>query len=217
MVGHHSARYERYGWASARLDDVAGWVPARVTALLVVLVRPRRPAGSCTPVAGDAPAHPSPNAGVAEAAFAAALGLRLGGPTATATVSSTGRGSAGAGRRGGRHRRGRCGCPTMSAWPWPGPRAGLAGLRRAARPGGRRPSMIPPAGEHGGDGARLAAALGVAPSADPGSVGQPQPGGARPRPGRGPPPRRRRALPRPGRRRPTPWPRPWTSPGPSCC
>src|SRR6476661_5120207 len=35
MVGHHSDRYERYGWASARLDDVASWIPARATAVLV--------------------------------------------------------------------------------------------------------------------------------------------------------------------------------------
>ncbi|MEA2843184.1 MAG: adenosylcobinamide-phosphate synthase, partial [Actinomycetota bacterium] len=40
MVGHHSPRYERFGWASARLDDVAGWVPARVTAALVAAARP---------------------------------------------------------------------------------------------------------------------------------------------------------------------------------
>jgi adenosylcobinamide-phosphate synthase len=79
MVGHRSARYERFGWASARLDDVAGWVPARATALLVAAVRPGRAAEVAAAVLRDAPAHPSPNAGVAEAAFAAALGLRLGG------------------------------------------------------------------------------------------------------------------------------------------
>jgi adenosylcobinamide-phosphate synthase len=79
MVGHHSPRYERYGWASARLDDVAGWVPARVTAALVMAVRPRWAPAIWRAVCRDAPAHPSPNAGVAEAAFAAALGLRLGG------------------------------------------------------------------------------------------------------------------------------------------
>ena len=83
MVGHHSPRYERFGWASARLDDVANWAPARVTALL---------AAACAPVVGGGPAatwriavrygprHPSPNAGWCEAAFAGALGLRLGGP-----------------------------------------------------------------------------------------------------------------------------------------
>lgn len=82
MVGHHSPRYERFGWAAARLDDVANWGPARVTALL---------AAACAPVAGGDPAttwraareygarHPSPNAGWCEAAFAGALGVRLGG------------------------------------------------------------------------------------------------------------------------------------------
>ena len=79
MVGHRSERYRNYGWASARLDDVVGWVPARLTALLVALVRPRAAASVWTAVRSQAPAHPSPNAGVAEAAFAAALGLRLGG------------------------------------------------------------------------------------------------------------------------------------------
>jgi adenosylcobinamide-phosphate synthase len=79
MVGHRSPRYERFGWASARLDDVANWVPARVTAALVVLVRPGAAASVRRAVREDAPAHPSPNGGVVEAAFAAALGLRLGG------------------------------------------------------------------------------------------------------------------------------------------
>jgi len=79
MVGHRSPRYERFGWASARLDDIAGYVPARVTAGLVVLARPRAATEVLRCVRTQAPAHPSPNAGVAEAAFAAALGLRLGG------------------------------------------------------------------------------------------------------------------------------------------
>jgi adenosylcobinamide-phosphate synthase len=79
MVGHRSARYEQYGWASARLDDLAGWVPARLTAAMVAAVRPSVAGEVWRTVRRDAPAHPSPNAGVAEAAFAAALGLRLGG------------------------------------------------------------------------------------------------------------------------------------------
>jgi adenosylcobinamide-phosphate synthase len=82
MVGHRSPRYARFGWAAARLDDVANWVPARVTAALTV---------ACAPLAGgsaggalriwrrDGAAHPSPNAGRCEAAMAGALGLRLGG------------------------------------------------------------------------------------------------------------------------------------------
>lgn len=79
MVGHRSARHERYGKAAARLDDAAGWVPARATAVLVAAVRPRAAKSVWRAVRDDAPAHPSPNSGVAEAAFAAALGLRLGG------------------------------------------------------------------------------------------------------------------------------------------
>ncbi|HEX9969934.1 MAG TPA: adenosylcobinamide-phosphate synthase CbiB, partial [Acidimicrobiales bacterium] len=79
IVGHRSPRYENFGWASARADDIAAFVPARATATLVAMVRPRSAAAVWTAVRRDAPGHPSPNAGVAEAAFAAALGLRLGG------------------------------------------------------------------------------------------------------------------------------------------
>jgi adenosylcobinamide-phosphate synthase len=81
MVGHRSERYREYGWASARLDDAANYVPARVTAALVAIVRPHACPIVWRTVRRDAPHHPSPNAGVAEAAFAAALGLRLGGPS----------------------------------------------------------------------------------------------------------------------------------------
>lgn len=80
MVGHHSPHYERFGWASAHLDDIAAYLPARVTVLLVCLARPRRTRFVLDTVRRDAAAHPSPNAGVAEAAFAAALGIQLGGP-----------------------------------------------------------------------------------------------------------------------------------------
>jgi adenosylcobinamide-phosphate synthase len=78
-VGHHNERYEQYGWASARLDDLANYLPARLTAVLVMVVRPRSARAVWRAIRQDAPSHPSPNAGVAEAAFAAALGLRLGG------------------------------------------------------------------------------------------------------------------------------------------
>jgi adenosylcobinamide-phosphate synthase len=79
MVGYRDERYRRFGTASARLDDVLAWVPARATAGLVALARPARAAAVVRTVRADAPGHPSPNAGVAEAAFAAALGVRLGG------------------------------------------------------------------------------------------------------------------------------------------
>jgi len=79
MVGHRSDRYLRYGWASARLDDAVAFVPARVTAVLVAMVRPRAASAIWRAVRTQAASHPSPNAGVAEAAFAAALDIRLGG------------------------------------------------------------------------------------------------------------------------------------------
>lgn len=79
MVGHRSERFERFGWSAARLDDVANLVPARAFALLVAVVAPGRTRAIATAVRTQAPAHPSPNAGVAEAAAAAALGVELGG------------------------------------------------------------------------------------------------------------------------------------------
>lgn len=79
MVGYRNDRYERFGTPAARLDDVLAWLPARATAGLVAAVRPHRAKDVLTTVRRDASAHPSPNAGVAEAAFAAALGLQLGG------------------------------------------------------------------------------------------------------------------------------------------
>ncbi|MHB1090961.1 MAG: adenosylcobinamide-phosphate synthase CbiB [Ilumatobacteraceae bacterium] len=79
MVGHHDSRYEKFGWASARLDDILAYVPARLTALIVLLLRPSRRREIWRAVRHDAPNHPSPNAGVAEAAFAGALDLQLGG------------------------------------------------------------------------------------------------------------------------------------------
>ncbi|WEH32789.1 cobalamin biosynthesis protein [Streptomyces sp. AM 4-1-1] len=85
MVGHRSPRHRRYGWASARLDDVAGWPGARLTAALAV-VAGGRPRAAAHAWRADAGRHPSPNAGPVEAAFAGALGVRLGG-----TLSYAGR------------------------------------------------------------------------------------------------------------------------------
>jgi len=79
MIGHRTDRYRRFGWASARADDVANWLPARLTALAVAAVRPHRARAIARTIRRDAPAHPSPNGGVVEAAFAAALDVRLGG------------------------------------------------------------------------------------------------------------------------------------------
>lgn len=80
MVGHRNERYGRFGWAAARLDDIANYLPARIFAALVAVVAPERARVVLQTVRRDAPAHPSPNAGVAEAAVAAVLGRQLGGP-----------------------------------------------------------------------------------------------------------------------------------------
>jgi adenosylcobinamide-phosphate synthase len=82
MVGHRSPRYLRFGWASARLDDAANWVPARVTAALAAACAPGARSATLRTlrtVLRDGGKHPSPNAGRCEAAFAGALGVRLGG------------------------------------------------------------------------------------------------------------------------------------------
>jgi adenosylcobinamide-phosphate synthase len=82
MVGHRSPRYARFGWAAARLDDVANLVPARLTAALVAVVAPLLGGDARRAVRitlRDGRKHPSPNSGISEAAFAGALGLRLGG------------------------------------------------------------------------------------------------------------------------------------------
>jgi len=83
MVGHRDERYQEFGWAAARLDDAMSWPAARAGAAL---------AAACAPIVGgsstaswralrrDGAAHPSPNAGRMEAAFAGALGVTLGGP-----------------------------------------------------------------------------------------------------------------------------------------
>ncbi|WP_262702648.1 MULTISPECIES: cobalamin biosynthesis protein [Streptomyces] len=81
MVGHKSPRYRRFGWAAARLDDVAGWPGARLTAALATLAGPD-PRGAWRAWRRDGRRHPSPNAGPVEASFAGALGVRLGGTLA---------------------------------------------------------------------------------------------------------------------------------------
>lgn len=82
MIGHRTPRYLRFGWAAARLDDLANWVPARVAALAAAAWAPvvGGTAGKAVRVVRrDAGQHPSPNAGVVEAAFAGALDVCLGG------------------------------------------------------------------------------------------------------------------------------------------
>jgi adenosylcobinamide-phosphate synthase len=79
MIGHRTERHEAFGWSAARIDDVANFIPARLTGFLFVLLAPRRfEALSC--MTRDARRHRSPNAGWPEAAMAGALGVRLSGP-----------------------------------------------------------------------------------------------------------------------------------------
>ena len=83
LVGYKNERYRDFGWAAARLDDLLNWLPARLTALLMLF--------ACVPLGLDATGawrvmrrdarkHASPNAGFPEATAAGALGVRLGGP-----------------------------------------------------------------------------------------------------------------------------------------
>ncbi|GEL39755.1 cobalamin biosynthesis protein CobD [Methylorubrum extorquens] len=84
MVGHRTPRYEAFGWASARLDDLVNLPASRLTALLLIaaaaLSQDVSAAGAWRAIRRDAGHHRSPNAGWPEAAMAGALGLRLAGP-----------------------------------------------------------------------------------------------------------------------------------------
>lgn len=97
MVGHRTARYGRFGWASARLDDVANAVPAVVGVGLVLARHPGRWRAIAGAVLVDARRHPSPNAGLIEGAFAGALDVGLGGANRYGDVVED-RGRLGAGR-----------------------------------------------------------------------------------------------------------------------
>ncbi|VAV92077.1 Adenosylcobinamide-phosphate synthase [hydrothermal vent metagenome] len=84
MIGHRTERFEDFGWAAARCDDLLNFIPARLTALLLALGGlssgkgpPRR---ALSIAVRDNAAHASPNAGWPEATMAGLLGVRLGGP-----------------------------------------------------------------------------------------------------------------------------------------
>jgi adenosylcobinamide-phosphate synthase len=82
MIGYRQGPYAHLGWAAARLDDLAGFLPARLTAAAAAVMSPLAggsPAGALKAWRREAGGHASPNAGVCEAAFAGALGVRLGG------------------------------------------------------------------------------------------------------------------------------------------
>lgn len=76
MIGHIEPRWRAFGWAAARLDDLANFVPARIAGILIASTAAR----GFRVMWRDAPKHASPNAGWPEAAAAGALNLRLGGP-----------------------------------------------------------------------------------------------------------------------------------------
>jgi len=82
MVGYKNERYLRFGRASARFDDLANWLPARLTGLLIGVVAPLigfSGGSSFRIMFRDSGNHSSPNSGIPEAAAAGALGVQLGG------------------------------------------------------------------------------------------------------------------------------------------
>jgi len=85
MLGYRNEEYRHFGWAAARLDDAANFIPARITALLIaaaaLFVRRTNARTSFKIMRRDGRNHASPNSGVPEAAMAGALGVRLGGPS----------------------------------------------------------------------------------------------------------------------------------------
>jgi adenosylcobinamide-phosphate synthase len=80
MIGHRSEKYLQFGWAAARLDDLVNLPASRLTGLLFAACQPGTARQVIAVMRRDAPHHQSPNAGWPEAAMAAALGLRFGGP-----------------------------------------------------------------------------------------------------------------------------------------
>lgn len=78
MVGYKNERYEKYGKAAAKLDDIANFIPSRITAALIMLLSGKK---NDFEFIEDAKKHESPNAGYPITAMAQALGIKLGGPT----------------------------------------------------------------------------------------------------------------------------------------
>ena len=81
--GYKNERYIDFGWGAAKIDDLANWAPARITALLIAaaaLLTGMKPVRSIVIMRRDGRLHASPNSGLSEAAMAGALGIQLGGP-----------------------------------------------------------------------------------------------------------------------------------------
>ena len=84
MVGYKNEKYNNFGWASARLDDIANFIPARIAAIILPIssfICGADFSNSIRIVKRDGQKHPSPNSGIPEAAIAGALRIRLGGPS----------------------------------------------------------------------------------------------------------------------------------------
>ena len=82
MIGFRDERYADFGWAAAKLDDIANFIPARITGLLIplaALILGKDFKNSFKIMLRDRKKHPSPNSGIPEAAVAGALGIQLGG------------------------------------------------------------------------------------------------------------------------------------------
>lgn len=82
MVAYKNERYQNFGWASAKVDDFANWLPARLTGWLMLYLTPSdlpHTKKSGVDLAREAKKHASPNSGWTEAAIALSLGVELGG------------------------------------------------------------------------------------------------------------------------------------------
>ena len=84
MIGHRTSRYQAFGWAAARVDDLVNLPASRLSALLIIaaaaVTKEASASAAWRAVRRDARHHRSPNAGYPEAAMAGALGLALAGP-----------------------------------------------------------------------------------------------------------------------------------------
>lgn len=92
MLGYRTDPYLHIGFFPARIDDVANFIPARLTGLLMVAaawVAGLSPREAWTVLRRDGGKHPSPNAGIPEAAVAGGLGVRLGGPSTYFGIESS--------------------------------------------------------------------------------------------------------------------------------
>ncbi|MEW6687234.1 MAG: adenosylcobinamide-phosphate synthase CbiB, partial [Candidatus Edwardsbacteria bacterium] len=82
MLGYKNERYRDFGWFSARLDDVANYIPARISGFLISIssfISGKGFRNAYKTMLKDGRKHPSPNSGISEASMAGALGIRLGG------------------------------------------------------------------------------------------------------------------------------------------